>query len=76
MNKFAWGNMDYVEGNGIYMDENNRRMTTNLRLQFSNLAEQLIVEGKEKKALAVLQKVLEVTPGRMYPSISNTSSCG
>lgn len=67
MNKFAWGNMDYVEGNGIYMDENNRRMTTNLRLQFSNLAEQLILEGKEKKALAVLQKVIEVTPEKNVP---------
>lgn len=67
MTKFAWGNMDYTEGNGIYMDENNRRMTTNLRLQFSNLAEQLIVEGKEKKALAVLQKVLEVTPEKNVP---------
>ena len=32
--------MDDVE-HGIYMDENNRRMVTNLRLQMSNLAESL-----------------------------------
>jgi hypothetical protein len=60
MEKFQWGNMD--DTTGIYMDENNRRMTTNLRLQCSNLAEQLIKENKEEKALNVLNKCIDVMP--------------
>lgn len=60
MNDFQWGNMD--DTTGIYMDENNRRMTTNLRLQFTNLAEELMRLGEDSKALDVLQKLLEVTP--------------
>ncbi|MEY2938660.1 MAG: hypothetical protein RL062_1249, partial [Bacteroidota bacterium] len=47
MTKFQFGNMD--KGN-IYLDENNRRMVTNLRLQFSHLAEQLIEQGDKKRA--------------------------
>lgn len=67
MEKFSWGNMDDTTGAGIYMDENNRRMTTNLRLQFSNLAEQLIKEGKDNKAFNVLDKLIEVTPEKNVP---------
>ncbi len=64
MNKFQWGNMDTKE---IYMDENNRRMTTNLRLQFSHLAQQLIDEGKMDSAKAVINKSLSVMPERNVP---------
>lgn len=64
MEKFQWGGMD---GEDIYMDENNLRMTTNMRLQFSNLAEALITEGKDEKALNVLNKSLEVMPERNVP---------
>ncbi len=67
MEDFVWGNMDYTEGRGIYMDENNRRMTTNLRLQFSNLADELVNEGKDVKALNVVKKLLEVTPEKNVP---------
>ncbi|NQX90538.1 MAG: DUF2723 domain-containing protein [Flavobacteriales bacterium] len=67
MNKFQWGNMDMTEGDGIYMDENNRRMSDNLRLQFSNLAEQLMVENKDNKAFDVLKKTIEVTPEKNVP---------
>ncbi len=67
MEEFQWGNMDYTEGNGIYLDENNRRMITNLRLQFSNLADELVAEGKDEKAFKVLQKLLEVTPEKNVP---------
>lgn len=49
------------------MDENNRRMTTNLRLQFGHLAEQLIAEGKLDSAKAVLHKSLEVMPEKNVP---------
>ena len=61
MNKWGWGNMDDVE-HGIYMDENNRRMVTNLRLQMSNLAESLLNEKKPKKALSVLDEMMRATP--------------
>jgi len=64
MSKFQWGNMDKED---IYMDENNRRMTTNLRLQFGHLAEQLISEGKLDSAKAVLNKSLEVMPEKNVP---------
>jgi hypothetical protein len=65
MEKFRWGGMD--SENQIYMDENNLRMTNNLRLQFSNLAEQLIIEQKEDKALNVLDRSLEVMPDHNVP---------
>ena len=41
MEDWAWGGMDDLE-HGIYMDENNRRMVTNVRLQMSNLSDALI----------------------------------
>ena len=64
MNKFQWGNMDSED---IYMDENNRRMTTNLRLQFGHLAEQLITENKLDSAKNVLNKSLTVMPEKTVP---------
>ena len=67
MDEFVWGNMDYTEGNGVYLDENNRRMITNIRLQFSNLADELVAQGKDEKAFKVLQKLLEVTPEKNVP---------
>jgi hypothetical protein len=66
MNKWAWGNMDDVE-HGIYMDENNRRMVTNLRLQMSNLAESLLNEQEPKKALTVLDEMMRATPRQNVP---------
>ncbi len=64
MTKFKWGNMDT---HNIYMDENNRRMTTNLRLQFNHLAEQLIAEKRNEEALNVLNKALQVMPEKNVP---------
>lgn len=64
MEKFRWGNMDKEN---IYMDENNRRMTSNLRLQFSHLADQLIQEGKKDEAVKVLDRCIEVMPERTVP---------
>ena len=66
MNKWEWGNMDDVE-HGIYMDENNRRMVTNVRLQMSNLAESLLKEGDPVRALAVLDELLRATPRENVP---------
>jgi hypothetical protein len=66
MTKFQWGNMDRTDI-PLNMDENNRRMTTNLRLQFNHLAEQLIAEGKNDLAQNVLKKSLEVMPEKNVP---------
>ncbi len=66
MENWGWGGMDNTE-EGIYMDENNRRMVTNIRLQMSNLAEALINEGKGEAALEVLEKVIDVTPEKNVP---------
>ena len=66
MEKWAWGGMDDVE-NGIYMDENNRRMVTNVRLQMSNLAETLLKEKDPERALNVLDEILRGTPKENVP---------
>lgn len=58
-NKFLWGNMDHA--GGVYLDENVLRMTTNLRLQLSNLAEALIEEGRDDMA----REILDISIARM-----------
>ena len=58
--------MDDVE-HGIYMDENNRRMVTNVRLQMSNLAETLLKEKDPVRALAVLDQLVKATPKENVP---------
>ena len=65
MEKFQWGGMD-AEGE-IYMDENNRRMATNIRLQLTNLADGFIRSGASSQGLEVLQKMLEATPSHNVP---------
>jgi tetratricopeptide (TPR) repeat protein len=64
MNKFVWGGMDK---SNIYMDENNIRMTMNLRNNFSRLADQLMLEGKKDKAIKALDKCMEVMPEKIIP---------
>lgn len=64
MKKFKWGNMFDPK---VYMDENNIRMTMNLRNNFSRLADNLIREGKKDKALEVLDKCIEIMPDKTIP---------
>ena len=64
MNKFQWGNMDKEE---LYMDENNLRLTTNIRLQLANLADELIKEEKNDLAHDIIDKAFEVMPERNVP---------
>ncbi len=66
MENWSWGGMDDLE-NGIYMDENNRRMVTNIRLQMANLAEALIEENDPNRALVVLNELLRRTPKENVP---------
>jgi hypothetical protein len=64
MNKFKWGGVDVRE---IYMDENNLRMTTNLRNQFDRLASALIIEDKRDSAMKIVDKCFEVLPEMNIP---------
>ncbi|REJ82959.1 MAG: DUF2723 domain-containing protein [Bacteroidetes bacterium] len=64
MNKFLWGNMNKEH---VYLDENNLRMTTNFRINFSRLAEELLLEGKRDSAIKVLDKCVEVMPDKTVP---------
>jgi hypothetical protein len=61
INTFTYGNM---EKPGVYLDETNRRMITNLRNNFGKLAEQLVEEGKNKEAIAVCDRCLEIMPDK------------
>ena len=65
MEKFQWGGMD-AEGE-IYMDENNRRMATNIRLQMTNLADAFAKAGKPDKGLEVMDLLIRATPGHNVP---------
>lgn len=62
MNTFRFGNM---EKPGVYLDESNRRMITNLRTNFGRLAEQLAAEGKNREAIAVCDRCLEFAPDQV-----------
>ncbi len=64
MNKFKWGGIDTSD---VYMDENNLRMTMNLRSNFDRLASSLIAEGKKDSALKVLDKAFVVLPEKNVP---------
>ncbi|MGE4587775.1 MAG: DUF2723 domain-containing protein [Mangrovibacterium sp.] len=64
MNRFRWGNMNNPE---IYIDENNQRMMINIRSNIGRLAENLISEGKNDSAVAVLDRNLELIPASLVP---------
>jgi hypothetical protein len=64
MNKFQNGNM---QDPGVYMDENNLRMSMNLRNAFGRLANCLILEGKKDSARRVLDRCMEAMPGNTIP---------
>lgn len=59
MNKFSWGGMNNPD---IYLDENNMRMMTNIRNSFNRLADALIQEGSNDKAIAVIDRAFELIP--------------
>ncbi|MBK6445079.1 MAG: DUF2723 domain-containing protein [Bacteroidetes bacterium] len=64
MTKFVWGNMKNPD---VYLDENNMRMTTNFRINFSRLAEELMNENKKDSAIKVLDKCVEEMPDKTIP---------
>ena len=64
MNKFKWGGINDPK---VYLDENNLRMTMNLRNNFARLADKLLEEGKKDSAIKVLDKCIEVMPNNCVP---------
>ena len=64
MNKFRWGN---VADPKVYLDENTMRMCQSSRYMFTRLSQSLIEEGKNDKALAVLDRCMEVLPAATIP---------
>ncbi|MCX6240097.1 MAG: DUF2723 domain-containing protein [Bacteroidia bacterium] len=59
INKFRWGNMNDPK---VYLDENNMRMSMNVRNSFVRLADGLLEQGKRDSAIAVLDRCNELVP--------------
>jgi len=64
MNKFKWGGMDNPK---VYLDENVLRMCYSHRRLFSQLALQLVNQGKKDKALKLLDYGSKVIPTASVP---------
>jgi hypothetical protein len=64
MYKFKWGDLTNPD---IYLDENNKRMISNFRYSFSQLALALIEEGKPDSAREVLNYCMEIIPHQRVP---------
>lgn len=62
--KYRWGGLDKGE---LYMDENNLRMTMNLRNNFARLAMELIRVGKKKEASEAVDLCMKVMPKNNVP---------
>jgi uncharacterized protein YutD len=65
MNKFRWGNLKKP---GVYVDENNRRMLTNMRNNFQRLADALLRQGDKGRCVNVLDKCMEEIPTSKVPN--------
>ncbi len=64
MNKFQWGNMSDPS---VYLDEDHRRLTVSFRNIFQRLAAALLEENKTDKAVAVLDRAMEIMPEYNVP---------
>ena len=63
-NKFRWGGFDDPR---VYLDENHQRMAMNIRNNMSRLANTLLDEGKEEKAVDILDMALTKLPVEKVP---------
>ncbi len=64
MNKFQWGNM---YDPSVYLNEDNIRLTVNFRNIFNRLANALLKEGQNEKAIEVLDYAMEIMPEHNVP---------
>lgn len=62
---FQYGGMEGARE--IYMDENNRRMATNITLQLTHLAQALFDEKDAARSLDVIEHLLASTPSHNVP---------
>jgi len=65
MKKFRFGGIDVNPD--IYLDENNLRMTMNVRGNYARLAEALIAQGKNERAVEVLDFCMAKMPSDRVP---------
>ncbi|MBG0858374.1 MAG: DUF2723 domain-containing protein [Bacteroidales bacterium] len=65
MNKFEWGN---AADQGVYLDENNRRMLSNFRRLFGNLGKALLQAGDTVKAVQAAHRGLGIIPSEKVPN--------
>lgn len=65
MEDFQYGGMQ--GDREIYMDENNRRMATNITLQLTHLAQALLDEGDAERSLDVVEHLIASTPAHNVP---------
>lgn len=63
MNKFSFGNMELED---VYLDETSRRLTYNLRTIYGRLANKLVEEGQNEKALEVCNYAMSKMPVEKY----------
>lgn len=64
MNQFVWGNMNDPS---VYLNEDHIRLSTGFRNVFRRLAEALLEEEEPERAVAVLDRAMEVMPGHNVP---------
>ena len=66
MNKFVWGNVNSPD---VYLDEYNKKAVNIIqaRYMFARLAQAFIEKGDNKKAIEVLDRMLEVFPNEKMP---------
>lgn len=64
MNKFIFTGWNDPN---VYLDDNHIRMATNIRSNLGRLANALVQEGQNEKALEVLDKTMEVLPASRVP---------
>ncbi|MCD6354977.1 MAG: DUF2723 domain-containing protein [Prolixibacteraceae bacterium] len=71
MNKFVWGNVNSPD---VFLDEYNKKEINILqaRQMFVRLANALIDEGKNEKAIGVLDKMFEIFPNERVPLTYNS----
>lgn len=64
LNTFKWGGIDK---DGVYLDENNRRMAMNIKSNFARLANALIKENKKDSAIMALDYARKLMPNKRIP---------
>jgi len=66
MNKFVWGNVNDPD---VHLDEYNKKEISIIqaRYMFARLAQVMITDGKNEKAIEVLDKMFEIFPDEKMP---------